>query len=150
MGVARKCKGQKSLLSMTIFSDKTVMPGSCDDDTVTRSILADAIKQSQHSRDLIADRMSTLLGAKVTVAMLNNFTSESKDRHRWPFAWTRAFCMATEDMRLIQHLAEQTGFILLPAADSDVVRLGELVIEQKRNDTEIDNRAKAVIARRNL
>jgi hypothetical protein len=133
---------------MTIFSDKTVMPGSCDDDTVTRSILADAIKQSQHSRDEIADRMSVLLGSKLSVAMLNNFTSESKDRHRWPFAWTRAFCMATEDMRLVQHLAEQTGFILLPQADADIVRLGELVVEQRRNEEEIANRAKNVIERR--
>jgi hypothetical protein len=53
-------------------------------------------------------------------------------------------------MRLIQHLAEQTGFILLPSSDADVLRLGELVIEQKRAESEMANRAQSVIARRNL
>jgi hypothetical protein len=133
---------------MTISLDKSVMPGSCDDDAVARAILSDAIKQSAHSRDQIADRMSFLLGSRITVSMLNNFTSESKDRHRWPFAWTRAFCIAADDRRLIQHLAEQSGFILLPSEDADVVRLGELVIEQKKNHAEIDSRAQVVIARR--
>jgi hypothetical protein len=125
-----------------------LLPGTFDDDAVTRGLLADAIKRSEQSRDQIADRMSWLLSRTVTANMLNDFTADSKANHRFPFAWSRAFCEATGDWRLFHHLADQAGFILVAKDDADVVSLGELVIQQEQAQTEIKRHARNIIERR--
>jgi hypothetical protein len=125
-----------------------VVPGSADDDAVTRGILADAIKRSGFSREQVAERMSFLTSRPISASMLFDYTAGSKAAHRFPFAWARAFCQAVGDWRLIEHLSELAGFILLPKSDADVLSLGELVIEQKRVEGEMARHAENVLRRR--
>jgi hypothetical protein len=122
--------------------------GTYNDDAFTRALLADAIKRCGKSREQIAGHMSYLLATKITSEMLNRFTGESKQAQGFPFAWARAFCAATDDWRLIQHLAEQAGFLLLDRDDADVLSLGELAVEQQRARREIERHANNIIARR--
>lgn len=130
-----------------IGSEQDLLPGTFDDDAVTRGLLADAIKKSDQSREQIAERMSWLLAKSVTASMLNDFTADSK-AHRFPLAWSRAFCQSTGDWRLFQHLAEKAGFILLPKDDADVLSLGELVIRQEEALAEIKRHSRNIIERR--
>jgi hypothetical protein len=124
------------------------VPGAADDDAVTRGILADALKRSELSRDQVAERMSWLTSKQISASMLFDYTAESKSAHRFPFAWARAFCQAVNDWRLLEHMADRAGFILLPKSDSDVLSLGELVVEQKRVETELSRHAKNILERR--
>ena len=125
-----------------------LLPGTFNDDAVTRGLLAEAIKKSGQSREQIAERMSWLLATRVTVDILNNFTAEGKVAHRFPFAWSRAFCQSTGDWRLLQYIAEQSGFLLLDKEDAEVVALGEQVIERERAATEVTRIARNIIERR--
>lgn len=124
------------------------LPGAFNDDAVTRGLLAEGIKRSGYSREQIAERMSWLLATKVTADMLNNFTADSKAAHRFPVAWSRAFCESTGDWSLIRYLADQAGYLLLEKTDAEVVALGELVIEQERAKTEITRISRNIIERR--
>jgi hypothetical protein len=124
------------------------MPGAADDDAVTRGILGDAIKRSGLSREQIADRMSWLTSRTISSSMLFDFTAGSKAAHRFPFAWARAFCQVTNDNRLLEYIAEQSGFILLPKRDADVLSLGELVVEQRRVEGEVARHARNILERR--
>lgn len=137
-----------------IVSDKEspgnpeLLPGTFNDDAVTRGLLAEAIKKSGVSREQIAERMAWLLSTKVTADMLNNFTADGKAAHRFPFAWSRAFCESTGDWRLLQYIAEQSNFLLLNKEDAEVVTLGEQVIERERAETEVKRIARNIIERR--
>jgi hypothetical protein len=128
--------------------DPELLPGTFNDDAVTRGLLAEAIKKSDMSREQIADRMSWLLSTKVTVDMLNNFTADGKLAHRFPFAWSRAFCRSTGDWRLLHYIADQADFLLLDKEDAEVVALGEQVIEQERAAAEVKKIARNIIDRR--
>ncbi|HET7873214.1 MAG TPA: hypothetical protein VFL42_11925, partial [Terriglobales bacterium] len=120
------------------------LPGAANDDAVTRGLLGHALTHCGRSRDEIAARMSFLLAHTITAGVLNKFIAQGK----FPFAWTRAFCAATDDWRLLHHLAEQAGFLLLAQQDADLVSLGELVVQQERAQLEIERHAKNIIARR--
>jgi hypothetical protein len=129
-------------------SNPELLPGTFNDDAVTRGLLADAIKKSGDKREQIAERMSWLLSTKVTADMLNNFTADGKVSHRFPFAWSRAFCESTGDWRLLHFIAERSNFLLLDREDADVVALGEQVIEQERAAAEVKKIARNIIDRR--
>jgi hypothetical protein len=129
-------------------ADPELLPGGCNDDSIVRGILADAIKRSDQSREQIAERMSFLLATSITADMLNNFTANGKVSHRFPLAWLRAFCQSTGDWRLMRHVAEESGFLLISEADADVVTLGEQVIERERAESEIKRIANKIIDRR--
>jgi hypothetical protein len=129
-------------------SNPELLPGTFNDDAVTRGLLAEAIKNSESSREQIAERMSWLLSTKVTADMLNNFTADGKVAHRFPFAWSRAFCESTGDWRLLHFIAKRARFLLLDEEDADVVALGEQVIERERADTEVKKIARNIIDRR--
>lgn len=124
-----------------------VLPGSSNDDAVVRGLMAEGIKRSELSRIQIAEKMSYLLAQPVTERALDNFTATSHS-HRFPLAWLRAFCVVTGDWRLLQHVAEQAGFILLPQSEKDLLSIGELVVTQRRSAQEIDRHAENIIQRR--
>src|SRR6266704_98967 len=124
-----------------------VIPGSYDDDAVTRGLLVDAIRKCEKSREQIAERMSWLLARTVTASMLNDFTADSKQSHRFPFGWSRAFCESTGDWRLMHALADRSGFLLISKDDADVLTLGELVIQEQRARNEITRKAGDIIER---
>jgi len=84
------------------------------------------------SREQIADAMSLMLGKRVTEQMLNAYSAPSKDLHRFPAAWQRAFCQATGDDSLLRCCAELAGFRLLTPADALLLDLGREYIRQKR------------------
>ena len=76
-----------------------------------------AIKNVQKSRETIADEMTDLLGERVTVAMINNWTADSHP-HDMPGRFYSAFCVVTGDIELIRIQAEAAGVFTLPGPDA--------------------------------
>jgi len=119
-----------------ILGNETV-PGSLNDDLMVRGVISDGIKRSGKSREQIADRMSVLLGVQVTARMIASFTAESKELHRWPGAWDRAFCRAVEDDTLLRCRAEAAGYRVIRGAEIELLELGREYLRQKRASKEV-------------
>src|SRR5450631_4045976 len=76
--------------------DKTVVqPGSLNITAKLNTSLKKAMRLAPKSREAMADEMSALLGIKITVSMLNNYTANSHP-HRIPAEYIPAFCHAAD------------------------------------------------------
>ena len=80
--------------------------------------IALAIRHAPKSRETIADEMTHLLGVPVTVHMLNAWTAESKELHRFPAEFLPAFCVVTGCNDPLRILAEAAGVFTLPGPDA--------------------------------
>lgn len=83
-----------------------------------RQALNQAIKQCKLSRWQIAGQMSDLLDQEITKFMLDSWTAESKDGHRFPAEYLPAFCEATGSREPLRLLAETAGLFALPGPDA--------------------------------
>lgn len=122
--------------SPTLF-DGSPEPGSFNDEAVVRGLVTEVIRGSQKSREQIAEEMSVLLGERVTARMLNSYTSEAAEKHRWPAHFTRAFCFTTSDWRLLRCIAERAGFHLIDDNDAELLELGRQYLVRKNADEQI-------------
>ncbi len=105
---------------------------SCDDDSLVRGILTDAMRRCTKSRAQLADELSVLVGRPVTEAMLNAYTASSKDGHRWPSAWDRAFCVVTGDFRLLREKVALAGLRVIGEEDVEFLELGRQYLAQEK------------------
>lgn len=112
-------------------------PGSCDDDSLVRSLVSAAIKSSGKKREAIAAEMSTLIGRPITAAMLNSFSAGSKEGHRWPLSWTRAFCAVTSDWQLFSQLLGRSQMRVISLPEQQLLDLGRNYLRQKRAAAEL-------------
>jgi hypothetical protein len=112
--------------------------GSLNDDALVREAITVSIKRCQLSREQIADRMSYLLGVNVTARMIASFTAKSKELHRWPGAWDRAFCRAVNDDALLQCRAEAAGYKLIRGEEIQLFELGRQYLRRKRADEQTE------------
>lgn len=103
---------------------------------MVRGVITRSIKCSEKSRDQIADEMSELLGVPVTGRMITSFTAESKELHRWPGAWDRAFCKAVGDDTLLKCRAEAAGYLVISGSDIQLLELGRQYLRRKRADAQ--------------
>lgn len=102
-------------------------PGSFDISRQFRESLTEALKLSSGSRYEAAARMSELLGSEVTKTMIDAWTAESKEGHRFPAEYLAAFCQVTnsiEPLRIIAglvkcHLVESKEALLVELARID-------------------------------
>ncbi len=108
------------------------LPGSLNDDSLVRGVVTRSIKHSGQSREQIAERMSDFLGVSVTARMITSFTDESKELHRWPGAWDRAFCYVIGNDALLRCRIEAAGYRIISGADLRLLELGRQYLAQKR------------------
>ncbi len=132
--MSRKPTITDSAMQPDLFSGLAEVPGAGDDDAMVRAVLGDAIKRCDKKRAQITEELSAAVGRQVSEAMLNAFTAESKEGHRWPLAWTRAFCHVTGDWRLLRALAERAGCQLITAKQTKLLRLAEELIAREKSD----------------
>lgn len=112
-------------------------PGSMNDEGLVRGIVTGCIRKSSKSREQISEEMSRLTGSTVTVRMLNSYTSEAAEQHRWPSQYTRAFCHVVEDWSLLRCIVERAGFHMITHAEADLLALGREYLRQKRASEKI-------------
>ncbi len=97
--------------------------------------IKNAIGAVHKSREILADEMSELTGEKVTLAMINNWTSPSHP-HEMPGRFYAAFCVATGDIELIRMQAEAAGVYTLPGPDALRAEIQKLDEESRKLQAE--------------
>jgi len=95
------------------------------------------LKECLHlSRYHVAAIMSELAGQDITKSMLDSWTAESKEQHRFPAIFVPAFCQATGGSRILKMLGNVSRRYVMDGPDAlraDIRRDEELIREiQKR------------------
>lgn len=104
--------------------------GSMDIDRQFREAISDALKHCSLSRYQVAARMSELTGTEISKAMLDSWTAESKEGHRFPAIFLPAFCEATGCSEPLKFLGKLVGVFVMPGPEA-------LRAEIQRMDEEI-------------
>ena len=113
-----------------------VMAGSLDIDRQFRELVSEAIKRSPYSRYTIAARMSELTGHEITKSMIDSWSAESKENHRFPAIFIPAFCEAVGNRDVLGFLCEKAGTFNMkgPEALRAEIRQIDEVIEAKKRE----------------
>ena len=120
---------QLNLLDMLLTQEDTVVgrptdqPGSLNMRAATRQALYESIKESDLDRYEIAAKMSRLLDVEITKAMIDSWTSESKEGHRFPMEYAAAFCMSTGSNRVLVVNCQPVGVYAVTGPDAILVEL---------------------------
>ncbi|MBI9078089.1 MAG: hypothetical protein JEZ02_22015 [Desulfatibacillum sp.] len=92
-----------------------------------------SLKSCPLSRHQVAGEMSHLIGnVEVTKYMLDAWTCESKEGHRFPAEFLPAFCQVTDCREPLRVLAEASGWFALPGEDALRSQMQKIEEEIKR------------------
>jgi hypothetical protein len=111
--------------------------GSLNDVQCVRTALAESIRGCGKSRAQIAEEMTYLSNRKVTERMINGYTAESQEDYQFPADLTRAFCVATSDMRLLKCMAELQGLRVVNADEAELIELGRAFLQRTEAEEQI-------------
>lgn len=110
--------------------------GSFDIDRQFRELISQALKNCPLSRWQVTARMSELTGCEITKAMLDSWTAESKEAHRFPAIYLPAFCDAVGCSEPLRMLGKLVGVFVLPGPEAlraEIQRIEE-DINRKQNE----------------
>jgi len=85
-----------------------------------------ALAECGSSREDVANRMSVFLGQRVSPHMLNAYVSPGRDDHIINVVRFIGLIAATNDLRLLELIAEQFGRVVVDAKYMDVIEEVEL------------------------
>jgi hypothetical protein len=128
---------EKSAENLYVVTPAERLPGSLDLDFDLRSLLSDVIRQCSKKREQIAEEMSQLLDRAVSVPMLNAFTADSREGHRFPAAWVPAFCSVTGDIRLLQLIARSACLYVVDEKSINLIQFGEALLRKEQAEREM-------------
>jgi hypothetical protein len=122
-----------------LFGDPAqVAPGSCSCSIEIAHTMSEAIDKCREAgvdRERIADRMSYLLGDKVSVAMLNAYTAPSRETHQINVERAIAFDAAVHaviDQRVLLPLqARHAGERVVSKAEAAHIELGRIYLQER-------------------
>lgn len=124
-------------------------PGSLAMSVEIAHTMSEALKAAyltrQIDREQVAARMTQLIGSKVSVAMLNAYTSEARETHNVSLERAIAFDHATESYALLELHARKCNARALRGNDVLLAELGRIA-EEKRELAERE-RALRTLAR---
>jgi hypothetical protein len=110
--------------------------GSLDIDRPFREAISEALKRCPLSRYQVAARMSELTGTDITKTMLDSWTADSKEQHRFPAIFLPAFCEAVGGSEPLKLLGQLAGVFVLPGPEAlraEIQRIDE-EISRKQNE----------------
>ena len=121
-----------------------IIKGSLDIDSELRAAVTEDLKHAivpcsgrELSRYEVAARMSDMVGAEITASMLYSWTSESKEKHRFPCQFLPAFVLATGGQRrAFETLSRRSGLFALPGPEALRAEIQRLEEEIKRKKSE--------------
>lgn len=106
--------------------------------------VAEAMKDSGRTREDIAEQMSEYLGGeKVTVLMLQQYTSTANESHNIPAHRLMALFAVTGDARLLNELLAGSGFIAVHGRYESLLRRESAKLHLERINREIDEADRA-------
>lgn len=109
-------------------------PGSLDIDRQYREVLSEALRRCTLSRYQVAARMSELVGQDITKTMIDSWTAESKEGHRFPAVFLPAFCAATGSQESLRFLGQLVGAFVLPGPEAlraEIQRIEEEIAKKQ-------------------
>jgi hypothetical protein len=109
--------------------------GSLDIDQQLRAAVSEALKRCPLSRWQVAGRMSELTGHEITKTMLDSWTAESKEDHRFPAIFLPAFCEATGCNEPLKMMGKLVGMFILPGPEAlraEIRRFEEEIIRNQK------------------
>lgn len=89
-------------------------------DSALRQLITEIIRHCPKKREQIAEELSLRVGQRITVHMLNAFTSDSNKWSRFPAVWLEAFSEIVGDDRLERYVISKRN--------RDVLEFGEIAI----------------------
>jgi hypothetical protein len=101
-----------------------------------RSSVSEALKRCPLSRYQVAAKMSELTDADITKTMLDSWTAESKEGHRFPAVFLPAFCQAVGDTEPLTILGLTAGVFVMPGPEALRAEIQRLEEEINRAQTE--------------
>ena len=110
--------------------------GSLDIDRQFRDAISEALKRCPLSRYQVVARMSELTETDITKTMLDSWTAESKDQHRFPAIFLPAFCEAVCCSDPLKLLGKLVGVFVMPGPEAlraEIQRIEE-DINKKQNE----------------
>ncbi|MDR3561875.1 MAG: hypothetical protein P4N59_10640 [Negativicutes bacterium] len=110
-------------------------PGSINLSQRVKEAMSSALKACTVKRYEIVGRMSEYTGAEITESMLNSWTAESKEGHRFPLEYLAAFCWATSNFDLLDMSVRACGCHLVRSEDVALLELAR-IDEAKRQLTQ--------------
>jgi hypothetical protein len=134
---------QLSLFDLLIEAQKdntAPRAGSLDIDTELRHKITNELKKCPYSRYHIAGRMSELTGVEITKTMLDSWTAESKELHRFPAIFLPAFCIAVGSSWLMNFLGRKAGVFVLPGKEALRAEIQKLIEERERINRAVKKR----------
>jgi hypothetical protein len=105
-----------------------------------RRFLVETVKESSLTREQLVERMSELLGTRITVAMLNRWLAYGTEAWRFPLEYLPAFETALETHALLEWIAEKRGARLLVGREIMEYELGKAMLmktELRRHEARI-------------
>jgi len=107
-------------------------PGSLNIQFQLQAVISDCIKHCPLSRWEIAGKMGELLNQDISKYMLDTWTAESKEYHRFPAEFLPAFCEAVGSFEPLRILAEKAGVFMLPGPEALRAEINKIEQEIKR------------------
>ncbi len=121
--------------------------GSLDIDSELRAAVSEDIKYAKNStgkelsRYEIASEMSELTGQDISKNMLDNWSAESHEKHRFPAQFLPAFVIATGGQRRVfEVISRRSGLFALPGPEALRAEIQRLEDEIKRKKAEKQKR----------
>lgn len=120
--------------------------GSLDIDSEIRAAVSSDLKHSHDatgrelSRYEVAAKMSEFTGQEVTKSMLDNWSAESHEKHRFPCQYLPAFIHATGGRRVFDVLSRRSGLFALPGPEALRAEIQRIDEEIKRKQAEKQKR----------
>lgn len=127
----KKIDGQYSLFDLidSLQDSPGPEPGSLNIQYEFQGAIIQCIKQCPLSRWEIAGKMSALLNQEISKYMLDTWTAESKEYHRFPAEFVPAFCVAVDCFKPLEILARAGGRFVLRGKEA--LRVGIRRIEEE-------------------
>ncbi len=110
--------------------------GSLDIDRQFREAISAALKSCSLSRWQVAARMSELTGTDISKSMLDSWTSEAKENHRFPAIFLPAFCEAVGCSDPLKLLGRLVGVFVLPGPEALRAEIQRIEEEINKKQTE--------------
>lgn len=110
--------------------------GSFNIDRRFREAISEALRWSPLSRYQVAARMSELMDTDITKTMLDSWTAESKEQHRFPAIFLPAFCEAVGCNDPLQMLGRLVGVFILPGPEALRAEIHRIEEEIARKQSE--------------
>ena len=138
----KKIDGQYSLFELIRRLEQPTdpSPGDLNIQYQLQGVITQCVKRCPFSRWQIAARMSELLNQDISKYMLDTWTAESKEYHRFPAEYLPAFCQAVGSVEPLKILAEKAGVFVLQGPEALRSEIRKLEEEIKRLQKEKQKR----------